>query len=303
MNKEMPGAVVMNGHFQGLGVVRSLSKMGIPVCLLENSLSITRFSKAKKYLYRTPSTLKESEYIFFLMKLAEQKGFQGWIIFPNSDEDLILLSKHRDELEPYFKIPTPRWETLKHCLLKKLTYKVAENLEIPIPKTACISDVKALETLNISYPIVLKPSVKLNFYKATKKKALLAQDKEDLIRKFNILEYYNFEKERPAIEFVKEKITNIEFLADEGIIKLSVETYSPETSKNILEFYINNLNKLNQEFKLTTESPLLKIISPPFLPEKKSFPKTKINMAIAGLGGLICGLLFIYFKERTTNIR
>lgn len=126
---------------------------------------------------------------------------------------------------------------------------------------------------------------------------------KDLIRKFNILEYYNFEKERPAIEFVKEKITNIEFLADEGIIKLSVETYSPETSKNILEFYINNLNKLNQEFKLTTESPLLKIISPPFLPEKKSFPKTKINMAIAGLGGLICGLLFIYFKERTTNIR
>jgi len=126
---------------------------------------------------------------------------------------------------------------------------------------------------------------------------------EALIEQFNIMEYYGLEKERDAIEFVKEQMTNIAFLADEGVIRLSVETYSPVSSKEILEFYINNLNKLNQEFKMSTESPILKIISPPFLPEKKSFPKTTTNMAIAGLGGLICGLLFIYFKEKTTNIR
>ncbi len=124
-----------------------------------------------------------------------------------------------------------------------------------------------------------------------------------LIEQFNIMEYYGFEKERAAIEFVKEKMTHIVFLADEGIIKLTVETYSPENSKNILDFYINNLKKLNEKFKLTTESPILKIISPPYIPKEKSFPKTKINMAIAGLGGLICGFLFIYFKEKTTNIR
>jgi len=126
---------------------------------------------------------------------------------------------------------------------------------------------------------------------------------KELIEQFNIMEYYDFEKERDAIEFVNEKMTYIEFLADEGVIKLSVETYSPEISKTMLEFYINNLKNLNEKFKLTTASPIVKIISPPFVPEKKSFPKTKINMAIAGLGGLICGLLFIYFKERTANIR
>jgi len=126
---------------------------------------------------------------------------------------------------------------------------------------------------------------------------------KDLIEQFNIMQYYHFEKERSAIDFVKEKMTNIAFLADEGVLKLTVETYSPETSKNILDFYINNLKKLNEEFKLTTESPILKIISPPYIPEKKSFPKTKTNMAIAGFGGLICGLLFIYFKEKTANIR
>jgi len=138
--------------------------------------------------------------------------------------------------------------------------------------------------------------------------AVIALLKSDILIKrfiehFNIMEYYDFKKERDAIEFVKEKMTNIEFLADEGVIKLSVETHSPEISKNMVEFYINNLKNLNEKFKLTTESPIVKIISPSFIPEEKSFPKTKINMAIAGLAGLICGLLFIYFKEKTANIR
>jgi uncharacterized protein involved in exopolysaccharide biosynthesis len=121
---------------------------------------------------------------------------------------------------------------------------------------------------------------------------------KDFIEQFNIMKYYNFEKERDAIEFVKEKMTSIEFIADEGVIKLSVETYSPEVSKTMVEFYINNLKPLNEKLKLTTDSPIVKIISPPYTPEEKSFPKIKTNAAIAGLLGLICGLTFVYFKEK-----
>jgi len=121
---------------------------------------------------------------------------------------------------------------------------------------------------------------------------------KELIEQFNIMEHYDFEKERDAIEFVKEKMTYIEFIADEGIIKLSVETYSPEVSKAMLEFYINNLKLLNQEFKLTTETPIVKIISPPYIPQEDSFPNTKLNVIIAGFLGLMTGLLFIYFKSK-----
>lgn len=121
---------------------------------------------------------------------------------------------------------------------------------------------------------------------------------KELIEQFNIMEYYDFEKERDAIEFVKEEMTYIEFIADEGIIKLSVEAYSPEISKVMLEFYINNLKLLNQEFKLTTEIPIVKIISPPYIPQEYSFPNTKLNVIIAGFLGLMTGLLFIYFKSK-----
>ena len=130
--------------------------------------------------------------------------------------------------------------------------------------------------------------------------ALFKSDKmiEDVIRQFNLAERLNIEKKRALIKFIKEEMTSIEILSNEGIIELSVETRSPEMSKAILEFYLSNVEKLNMKFELTTQNPLIKIISPPYLPERKSFPKTKTNMAIAFLMGLSLGLLYIYFKKK-----
>jgi tyrosine-protein kinase Etk/Wzc len=130
--------------------------------------------------------------------------------------------------------------------------------------------------------------------------ALLKSDRmlEDVVDNFNLIKVLRVEKKRDAIEFLRDKMSLIEFLADEGTINISVWSYSPDMSKEIVEFYLKNLEKLNQTLKLTANYPLVKIISPPFIPEEKSFPKTKINMAIAGLSGLIVGLLYLYFKEK-----
>ena len=44
------GAVVVGGDYQGLGIVRSLGRRGVPVCAVDDEMSISRFSK-----YSTPS--------------------------------------------------------------------------------------------------------------------------------------------------------------------------------------------------------------------------------------------------------
>jgi uncharacterized protein involved in exopolysaccharide biosynthesis len=121
---------------------------------------------------------------------------------------------------------------------------------------------------------------------------------KELIEHFNLMELYRFKEERTAIEFVKEEMTHIKFISDEGIITLSVESCSPEKSKAILEFYINNLKKLNKEFKLTTEIPIVKILNPPYIPHKDSFPNIKLNVIIAGFLGLMIGLLYTYLKSK-----
>jgi D-aspartate ligase len=39
------GAVVVGGDYQGLGIVRSLGRQGIPVCVVDDELSISRYSR------------------------------------------------------------------------------------------------------------------------------------------------------------------------------------------------------------------------------------------------------------------
>jgi uncharacterized protein involved in exopolysaccharide biosynthesis len=133
--------------------------------------------------------------------------------------------------------------------------------------------------------------------------ALLRSDKmlADVVEEFKLAKVLRFKTKRDAMIYLKDKMTSVEFLTDEGVIKIEVEAFSPEMSKNMIEFYLANLEKLNTELKLSVESPIVKVISPAYFPIKKSFPKTKTNIAIAGLLGLIIGLLYIYLKEKISK--
>jgi len=120
----------------------------------------------------------------------------------------------------------------------------------------------------------------------------------DFISHFELKKRLGFKTVRKTIKYVSEEMTSIELLSEEGIIRISVEAFSPEMSKAMVEFYLSNLENLNAKFKLTSKYPAVKVISPPFIPEKKSFPKTTVNMAIAGFLGLVLGLSYIYLKEK-----
>lgn len=130
--------------------------------------------------------------------------------------------------------------------------------------------------------------------------ALLKSDKmlEDMVDHFNLVEELRFKKKRSAMEFLRDEMSSVELVANEGIIKISVWAFSPKMSKKMVEFYLANLENLNRTLEMTTQSPVVKVISPPFVPEKKSFPRVKFNMVVSGFLGLIVGLLFIYFKEK-----
>src|SRR5437899_2435293 len=39
------GAVVVGGDFQGLGIARNLGRRGVPICIIDDELSISRFSR------------------------------------------------------------------------------------------------------------------------------------------------------------------------------------------------------------------------------------------------------------------
>lgn len=133
--------------------------------------------------------------------------------------------------------------------------------------------------------------------------AILAMLRSDLLAEgfvdqFKIEKTYRIKKRRLAVELVKKKLLRVDINEKEGVFNINTLGRSPEEAKEMVEFIIFYLNKINQEVRVTHENPLVKVVSPPYLPIKKTYPNTRKNVMMAGLSGLLIGLGYLYFTEK-----
>ena len=181
---EKVGAVITGGDFQGLGVMRTLAKKDIPIILLDSDFCIGRFSRFKKKFFKSPHPSEEKSYLNFLIDLAKKEKIHGWVIFPNSDESVYVLSKYKDILSEFYRIPTPGWDVIQNVYVKQKTYQVAEENGIPIPKTLIPKNIEELLELDIEFPLVIKPSIRDHFYNKLRIKAFLIRNREELVETY-----------------------------------------------------------------------------------------------------------------------
>ncbi len=174
------GAVVVGGDFHGLGIIRSLGSRGIPLCVVDDEYSIGRFSKYTTFTVRPPTLRKEQETVDFLLEMGQRLNLKGWVLFPTRDEHVAAFSRHKAKLSEIFRVPTPDWEITKWAWNKWNTYSLAQKLDIPIPRTWCPRTLEDIDQIDAEFPLGVKPSVKEDFFYATKAKAWRANNREEL---------------------------------------------------------------------------------------------------------------------------
>jgi D-aspartate ligase len=174
------GAVVVGGDFHGLGIIRSLGSRGIPLCVVDDEYSIGRFSKYTTFTVRPPTLRKEQETVDFLVEMGKRMNLKGWVLFPTRDEHVAAFSRHKEKLSEVFRVPTPDWEITKWAWNKWNTYSLAQKLDIPIPRTWCPRTLEDIDQIDAEFPLGVKPSVKEDFFYATKAKAWRANNREEL---------------------------------------------------------------------------------------------------------------------------
>jgi D-aspartate ligase len=176
----VPGAVVIGGDYQGLGIVRSLGRRGVPVCIIDDEHSISRFSRYANYAVRVRDLRNGDAAIESLLNVGRRLDLKGWVLFPTRDELVASISLARDRLSEIFRVPTPEWETIRCMWDKRNTYSLANELNIPTPKTWLVATPADLDNISAPFPLALKPSVKEHFFYATKAKAWRANTKAEL---------------------------------------------------------------------------------------------------------------------------
>jgi predicted ATP-grasp superfamily ATP-dependent carboligase len=180
------GAVVVGGDYQGLGIVRSLGRQGVPVCIVDDEKSIARFSRYATHAVRVKSLRDERECVETLLQVGRRLGLNGWVLYPTREETVAAFSRYRTELGQLFRVPTPEWTTIQHAWDKRLTYRKANDLGIPTPRTWYARDASELELIDADPPFAIKPAIKEHFLYATKAKAWRADTRDELRRLFRL---------------------------------------------------------------------------------------------------------------------
>ena len=171
-----PGAVVLGGDFNGLAIVRSLGRRGIPVCVIDDETSIARASRYATYAVKVSSLRDDAAVVDAVLQIGRRLGLDGWVLYPTRDEIVAAVSRRRTVLERQFVISTPTWSRVRWAWDKRNTYRRAADRGIPVPRTWAPRDVHELGGLPVSYPVAIKPAIKEHFIYHTKAKAWRADD-------------------------------------------------------------------------------------------------------------------------------
>jgi len=175
----MKGAIIIEGHIQGLANTRSLGKMGVPVIVIDTrSNCIARFSRFCRRFYTCPNYDTDA-LADFLELLATKHELSGWMIFPSNDHAVMTLARNRERLGKHYRWVGPDHETAHRIYDKLVLTNLAASLSIPVPLTFAAG---SPPPEHLSFPCIVKGRLGLTFYKTLGSKALICNNLNELNR-------------------------------------------------------------------------------------------------------------------------
>jgi D-aspartate ligase len=179
------GAVVLGSDYRGLAVVRSLGRRGIPVWVLTGGDDILA-AKSRYALRQLPlEGDSEDERCAFLIDLADRHQLEGWVLFPTADKTAALIARKHEQLQSRYALMSPPWLMLRWAYDKRLTYRLAESLGLPYPRTWAAASAAEASALNLEFPVIVKPAINDEFNALTMAKAWRADNRNQLRERFS----------------------------------------------------------------------------------------------------------------------
>ena len=217
---QFPGAIVLEGHVQGLSNVRSLGELGIPVYVVDQNKCLAQYSKYCTAHFICPSFIS-SEFPEFLIELAQSKGLHGWFLIASNDHIVEQLSKNKERLIPFYHFLVPGQGDLERIIDKYRLMQEAQQCGTHTPKTFDVNSLPDLSALH--FPLLIKGRRGLSFYKKTHKKAIQVNSPDELNTSINLLQPLLHSSEFMIQELIqsqeKDHVVSFTCFAENGLIK------------------------------------------------------------------------------------
>lgn len=181
-----PGAIVLGSDFKALGVVRSLGRRGIPCIVIDNQPRSAWFSRYTKRRLQWHRSMDDPTFLHFLLRVGKQYHLDRWLLFPMQDEVVEFVARNLQSLSALYQPVTQDWEVVQWACDKRLTYRMAEQLQVPYPRTWYPASEDDLSSLDVTYPVIIKPAVSVHLQYATRLKALPARNYAEMLDQYHL---------------------------------------------------------------------------------------------------------------------
>jgi len=158
-SRDTATAFVLSMFDTGLGAVRSLGRVGVPVVGLDPDPRMPGFASRYCTALVCPDPVREPDALAAFLLERGQRLERPGVLFPASDAFVLFLSRYRDALAESFRFALPPVDVLEAIVNKRRQYELAEQVGTPYPQTVypeTIGDVLAIRD-QLDYPVFIKP--------------------------------------------------------------------------------------------------------------------------------------------------
>ena len=174
-----PGAVVVGGYINGLGLVRAFGARGIPVAVIVTKpfdmAHKSRWARAHEVIHG----LEDSPELLVELLQRRAADWRDWLVIPTNDEAMGSLAKHHDRLSSTYRLACPEWESARYFLDKAEMLDVAHAIGIPSPRCYGSAQESMLDP-ELRFPVVVKPTCGYRFVARFGVKLFVANTREEL---------------------------------------------------------------------------------------------------------------------------
>lgn len=175
------GAIIIEGHVQGLSNTRSIGELGVPVYVLDTSTCITKFSKYCTKFFICPP-FNSPLFIDFLIELGQKEGLKDWILYPSNDFAVINIYQNWGKLKNYYIYFENSIEQMELIYDKEKLSLFAKKNQVPTPEI-----ISTRIDNNDTYPIITRGKYGLSFYKQIGRKALISNNQKEFKKNQELL--------------------------------------------------------------------------------------------------------------------
>lgn len=260
MKQDLPYVVVIDiDHINGLQTARIFNERKIKVIGIAGDLNhyCAKTNTCEKII---KSNTKSEELINTLVSIGDQFKEKP-VLIPSQDTSVLLVSRNREKLEPFYRISLPSKEVVEMLMDKPSFYEFATKENLPIAKYFLVHNrneaAQAVEKLN--FPCIIKPPIKSPLWaEHTKIKAFKVHDRDEYFKIYDMCSpwadvlmaqewiegtdvdlyscncYFN-DKNEPLVSFIAKKLR--QYPPVTGNTSLGIECRADEVEQTALEMF------------------------------------------------------------------